>query len=368
MLLEIAVVSELDVAQEVPTNGITAASLQQQFGVQHIAEGFAHLLALTGEEAMAEHLLRHRQSCRHAHGRPEHSVEAKDVLADHVHGGGPTAGGEPIERYRFSIIKKRCEITQKGIKPDVEGVAWMVGDRKSPGHIHPRNGEVAQTLSDEVAHFLSSAGWGDEVIARHQLLNGGLIAGEPKEQVLLIAPLERLAVDRTGGRLRFGRIVLVFLAIDAVPAGLLADNDVAGCLDPFVELFHQFQVARVGGAHKAIVRNPPLIPEIAVPAADLVAVVLGAQLLTFCRALNLLAVLINTGHEGHLLQLQPLKASQGITGQGRVSAAQMGTIVDVIERSRKGVRHQKSSNSAAPQRRQTLTSMPIALHAKPPSP
>ena len=223
-------------------------------------------------------------------------------------------------------------------------------------------------MGDEIAHFLSSAGRRDEVIPSHQLFNGRLIAREPKEEVLLIAPFQRLAVDRTGRRLRLGRIVLVFLAINAVPAGLFTDNDVAGCLDPFVELHHQLQMARVGGAHEAIVGNTPLIPEIAVAAADAVAVILRAQLLTFCRALNLLTVLINTGYEGHLLQPESLEASQGVTGEGRVGAAQMGTIVDVIERSRKGVGHQKSSNSAAPQRRQTLTSMPIALHAKPPSP
>ena len=223
-------------------------------------------------------------------------------------------------------------------------------------------------MGDEIAHFLASADRGNEVVPSHQLFNGGLIAGEPEEEVLLIAPFQRLAVDRTGGRLRLGRIVLVFLAIDAVPARLFADNDVAGCLNPFVELPHQLQVTRVGGAHEAIVGNSPLIPQIAVAAADAIAVVLRAQLLTFCGALNLLAMLINAGHEGHLLPQEPLETSQGVTGQGGVSAAQVGTVVDVIERSRKGVGHQKSSNSAAPQRQQTLTSMPNTLHASPPSP
>ena len=46
--------------------------------------------------------------------------------------------------------------------------------------------------------------------------------------------------------------------------------------------------------------------------ADEIAVVLGAELLTFRRALNLLTVLINAGDEGHLLQAKALEPRGGV--------------------------------------------------------
>ena len=165
--MEITVVPELDIAQQVPANGIGAASLQQQFWIQHVAEGFPHLLPLAGEKAMAENLLRYRQTRRHAHGRPEDGMKAENVLANHVDGSGPTAGAESIERHRFSVIEKCGQIAKKCIKPDVEGVAGMIGHGQPPGHIHSGNGEVTQTLGDKISNLLTSAGGSDEVVPSH---------------------------------------------------------------------------------------------------------------------------------------------------------------------------------------------------------
>ena len=91
LLLEVAVVAEGDIAQQIPTHRIAAAALKQIRRIEHIAQGFAHLLALTGEEAMAKHLGRQGQPGRQQHRRPIHGVEAQDVLTDHMHGGGPAA-------------------------------------------------------------------------------------------------------------------------------------------------------------------------------------------------------------------------------------------------------------------------------------
>ena len=68
---------------------------------------------------------------------------------------------------------------------------------------------------------------------------------------------------------------------------------------------------------------------------------------------------IHTGDEQHVVFGQSLKTCQGITGQGRVRTAEMRLVVDVVKRSRKGVRHRREENSAAPQRRQSLTTMSL---------
>ena len=86
----------------------------------------------------------------------------------------------------------------------------------------------------------------------------------------------------------------------------------------------------------------------------------GADVVLFSRALNFLTMFIHTRDEHHVAFGQSLKACQGITSQSRIRAAEMRLVVDVVERSRKGVRHRRGENSAAPQRRQSLTT--TSLH------
>ena len=58
LLLKITVIAELNVPQQVPTHRIGSTALEQQLGVENIAQGFTHLLSFTGEEAMAKNHLR----------------------------------------------------------------------------------------------------------------------------------------------------------------------------------------------------------------------------------------------------------------------------------------------------------------------
>ena len=59
----------------------------------------------------------------------------------------------------------------------------------------------------------------------------------------------------------------------------------------------------------------------------------------FGRALDLLAVFIAAGDEQHRLPPQPLVACQRIAGKRCVSTAEMGAVVDVIERGGERVSH-----------------------------
>ena len=66
---------------------------------------------------------------------------------------------------------------------------------------------------------------------------------------------------------------------------------------------------------------------------------LGAEPLGFGRALDLLTVFITPSDEDNLFTLEPLVTGDGITGQGCVCTAQMGPVVDVIERCGERERH-----------------------------
>ena len=106
-------------------------------------------------------------------------------------------------------------------------------------------------------------------------------------------------------------------------------------------------MAWIGGAYKPVQTDPPAGPELPVRVTDRIAVILRALVLGFSRALNLLTVLVHSGDERDGLSRQALKPCQSITGDGRVSAAEMRSVVDVIKRRREGVRHLGVRISAA---------------------
>ena len=93
------------------------------------------------------------------------------------------------------------------------------------------------------------------------------------------------------------------------------------------------------GANEAIVADPPVRPEREVALGDGVAMLLRCDATVCSGALNLLTVFINPGDEHHVIALEPLKAGQSITSQRGVGAAEMGFVVDVIERGREAVGH-----------------------------
>ena len=339
MLLKIAVITELDVAQQIPAHGIGSALLQQTFRIEHVAEGFAHLLTLTGEKSMAEHMLGNRKSGGHQHRRPVDRMETEDVLADHVHGRRPAAIVQPVEVRGTAVVQQGRQIPKQGIKPNIKGMAFMVGNRQTPGHVHPGDREVAQPLGHEIAHFLPTTGGLNEVIAVDESLDLRLITRQAEEQVFLIPPLERFAMDGAIRLHRISGIVLEFLAADAVPTGLTSTHHIARCLDPFVELMDKLEMARVRGADKAVLTDPPALPQIAVGAADGITVILRRLLLCLGGALDLLTVFIHPRDKRHGITAEPPIPSQRITGDGRVGTAQMGAVIDVIKRRREGVGH-----------------------------
>ena len=65
---------------------------------------------------MHEHLVRDAVPGRHQHRRPEDAVEADDVLADDVAGGGPIAVAKVLAGAR---VGERAQAVDERIGPDV---------------------------------------------------------------------------------------------------------------------------------------------------------------------------------------------------------------------------------------------------------
>ncbi len=82
---ERAVLAERNRAHEVVAERVRAEVVGDLRGGDAGQLRLGHLLAADQQPAVAEHLARQRKPGRHQHRRPDHRVEAQDVLADQVH-------------------------------------------------------------------------------------------------------------------------------------------------------------------------------------------------------------------------------------------------------------------------------------------
>ena len=203
-------------------------------------------------------------------------------------------------------------------------------------------------MLDEVFDFAAAAHRLNKTGLADQGLDLLLITGEAEKQVQLITPFQRFAVDRALRILGLMGVVLEFLAGHAVPTLLAAFDDVSARLNPRKKLLDDLAVPWIRRANQAVVADLPAIPELSVLGTHTVAMGLRGQACRLGRALNLLAVLITAGDEQHLLTLQSLEPGQGIAGQGRVRAPQVGLVVDVVEGCGEGVSHRRDPTQPFP--------------------
>ena len=155
--MEVAVVTKGDIPKQVPAHRIPTAVFKQAFWIEHIAQGFAHLLSFSGQEAVAKYPFRQRQSRGEQHGGPIDGMEAEDVLADHVKLGWPAPGINQGQIRLFVWIQKGREVTQKGIEPHIKGMARVARDGNAPRQVNPGDGEIPEALGDEVFNFFFAA-------------------------------------------------------------------------------------------------------------------------------------------------------------------------------------------------------------------
>ena len=146
-------------------------------------------------------------------------------------------------------------------------------------------------------------------------------------------------MDRTVRTLRISRIILEFLTVNAVPTLLMAGSNMASRFAAFEKVLHEWQVAIARRANEAIIRDVPPGPLIGVQSGDPIAVILGADALPLCCALDFLTVFINACDEHDLFAFKSLKAGERIAGKGCVNAAEVRFGVDVVKRGCEAVGH-----------------------------
>ena len=146
-------------------------------------------------------------------------------------------------------------------------------------------------------------------------------------------------MDSAGRSLGIRRLILELLTSNAVPTGLPPDPDVSVGFTTLEEGLDKGKMTFGSGPHETVVADSPAFPKVLVGAGDRVAVILRRHPPGRSCALNLLAVFINSRDEHDGFPLQSLEACKGVAGDRGVRAAEMGFVVDVVERGREAVGH-----------------------------
>ena len=329
---EVAVGAEGEGAQQEEAQRVHAEHIRQQVWVNDVALGFGHLAAVDNEPAVAVYLLRQRHLHAHEHGRPDYRVEADYLLADDVH------VGRPVLVVIVVLIVQEAErgaVVEQRVDPDVHDVARVKVHGDTPCEAGAGDAEVFKAGLDEVVNHLVDAGRRlKESAALEQLLHGLCVLGEAEEVgfllgvVHLAAAVGAFAVDK----LALGPEALTGGAVFALVGSFV---DVALVVHLLEDALHGLDMIVVGGADEAVVRDVHQLPKVedaALAGDDLVHELLRGDACGLGLLFDLLAVLVGTGEEHHVITAHALVARDGVGRHGAVGVAYVQLVGGVIDR------------------------------------
>src|SRR5262249_25685986 len=196
----------------------------------------------------------------HEERRPVDAVEADDLLADHVHVGGPITLEFVLLLFLFRAQADGRAVVAQGVEPDVHHVFWIAGHWDAPLEGAAADGEVAQPALDEGDHLIAPRLRADEprilLVMRQQLVGED---GELEVVVLLAYGFRRSPALRTGRARANG--VDIELVKDAILAGVRALVDEALILDPLPQFLSAAFMAGLGGADEIVIGDSHLVKE-----------------------------------------------------------------------------------------------------------
>ena len=269
---------------------------------------------------------------RHEHCRPDHAVEANDVLADKVEVCRPEL---VVLAQVVGAVAERRDVVDEGIHPHVGDVLGVERQRDAPVEGRAAHRQVVHAAFDERADLvfanLRANELGVLVIVGKELVSE---LGELEKPVLF---LDEVDVTAAGGALAvFGQVAFCPLrfARGAVVALVGALVEVALVIEVLHELLDAARVALLRRADEVVVGDVELFPEVRELRDLAVAPLLGRHAVLLRRLGDLLAVLVHARQEPDVVVVHALPARDGVGGNGRVRRADVGHAVHIVDGSR----------------------------------
>ena len=327
---EIAVLAQLDVVQEVVTDGIGAKFLEQRDRIYHVTFGLGHLFTVHDEPAMAVYHFRQLDTKAHEHDGPNDGVETDDFLPHQVHIGRP----EFLEFFRIVHDAGSGEVVHQCVEPYVHHVLRVEGHLDAPGEAGARYAQVFQAALHELDHFISAGFRLDEGRVFFDVFHPTVsILGHFEEIGFFTDSLQRAAA--VGADVIF--VELIFrpegFAGDAVPAFVLAFVNVALVIGALEEHLHHLLVAFFGGADEVVIGNIEFLPQLLEHSHDFIGVLDRCDAGFFGLLLDLLAVLVGAGQEQYIVAVKALETSHAVCDGCAIGMSDMQLRAGVVNRS-----------------------------------
>jgi hypothetical protein len=243
--------------------------------------------------------------------------------------------GPPLLELRVvAFVADGADVVHQRVEPHVADVVLVEGQLDAPGQpaFGPRDAEVLQRLAQEAQGLVAAdSGW----------MNSGCDWMWPISQSWYLAHLEEvvglldaLDVGQVLRLLALGQVLLgdKGLAGHVVPAVVVSGVDVAAVVEVLENGLHDAGVARLSGADEVVVLDLHEAQQRAEVLAELVAVRLRADAPQGRAAQHLLAVLIGAGEHPHVVAAAAVPAAERVGGDRGVGVADVGLVVDVVDR------------------------------------
>ena len=327
---------------------IHAEHVNQVIGIDHVAAGLAHLVALViallglvlaaQKPRMTEYLLRQRLSQRHQEDGPVDGMEPDDILADQVQIRRPVLLVE-VAVIAVHIISQSGCVVAEGVKPHIDHVLRVEIHRDSPLEGGSGDAEVLQARQKEVVHHLVLAGHRlDEFRMGIDVLNQPVrILAHTEEVSLFLGRLHRSSAVRALAvhQLGLGPEGLAGSAVHALIAVLV---DIALLIELLENLLHLDLVIRVRGTDKAVIGGVHQVPDPLNLRCHAVHEFLRGNAGLLGLQLDLLSVLVGTGLEPHVKSLLSLVAGDGVGQHDLIGVADVRLARGISDRRRNIIR------------------------------
>ena len=126
---EIGVGKGVNVAKEEVAEGVQTVAVQDLYRINDVAEALAHLLTAGEDVTVRNQAPRQGQAEAEQDGGPGDGVEAENVFADKLSGGGPKIGDGLVG------IAENGEVVGEGVHPDIHHLGVVTGNGNTPSEL-----------------------------------------------------------------------------------------------------------------------------------------------------------------------------------------------------------------------------------------
>ncbi len=158
-----AVLAKNNLAQQKIAQRVITENVNHRLRAHNVAAGLGHLAFFEQQPTVRNHRFGEGNLCGKQEGRPVHTVKPDDLFPDHVDVRRPVAVEFLLRGFVFRAESNRGAIVTKRVKPDVNHVLWVAGNRDAPFERAPADGEIAQAALHKSDDLVAARFWTDKV-------------------------------------------------------------------------------------------------------------------------------------------------------------------------------------------------------------